>query len=84
MFTETYKNIKNFASEIFKRNISGKLDVEEATHIEGYVDTKIKDGYNLTHPKSPVYYTDILLPIKKYTQGKNECYTFRNIHSGRT
>ena len=43
MFTATYKNIKKFSSEIFKHNISGKPDVEEAPFIEGCVNTKIQD-----------------------------------------
>ena len=33
VFIETYKNIKKFASEILKRTISGKPDVEEAPQI---------------------------------------------------
>ena len=41
--------MKKFVSEIFKRNISGKPDVEEASHIEGCVNPNIQDKYNLAH-----------------------------------
>ena len=43
-FTLTYKNIKMFASGMFKFTISGKLYLEEATHIEGCVNpnTQVK------------------------------------------
>ena len=33
VFTATYKNIKKFASEIFKHTRSGESDVEEAPRI---------------------------------------------------
>ena len=66
MFTTTYKNMKNFVSGIFKLTRKGKLYVEEASHIEGYVNPNIQEKYNLTHKTSSVYYADILLPRKKY------------------
>ena len=64
MFTETYKNIKKSASEIFKRNRSGKPDVDEAPGIEGFMNTKNQDKYNLTPKNLPVYYANMLLTIK--------------------
>ena len=63
VFTSTYKNIKNFESEIFKHTIPGKPDAEEATRTEGCVKKNIKDNCNLTHKNLPVYYADLLLPI---------------------
>ena len=57
VFTSTYKNIKNFESEIFKHTISGKPDVEEATCTEGFAKTNIKDNCNLT----PKIYQEITL-----------------------
>ena len=43
VFKETYKNINNLASKIFKRTISGKADAEEAPCIEGYVNTNTQE-----------------------------------------
>ena len=36
------QNVKKFSNEIFKRNISGKPDAEEAPHIEGFVKPNIR------------------------------------------
>ena len=58
--------MKNFVSEILKSNRSGKLDAEEDSHIEGYVNPNIQEKYKLTHKTSSVYYVDMLLPLKKY------------------
>ena len=69
MFTATYKNMKKFVSEKFKRTRSGKLDTEEASHTEGCVKPKSKCKYSLTPKTSPVYYSDVLLPLKT-NQGK--------------
>ena len=60
------KIIKKFVSEVFKRTRSGKTDVKEAPHIEGCVNKKIQDKYNLTPKTLPVDYADILLTIKIY------------------
>ena len=61
------KNMKKFVSGIFKRTRSGKPDTEEASHIEGYVNSNIQEKYNLTPKTSPVDYSEILLPLtKKY------------------
>ena len=70
VFTSTYKNMKNFVSEIFKHTRSGKLDVEEASHIEVCVKPNIKQKYDLTTKTSPVEYADMLLPLTKNIQGK--------------
>ena len=42
VFTATYKNTKKFVSEIFKYTRSGKQDAEEASHIEGCVNSNIQ------------------------------------------
>ena len=83
VLTETYKNIKKLANEIFKFTRSGKLDVEEDPRIERCVITKIQDKYNLTPKNPPVNYADTLLPITKDIQEKNECFPFRNMYSGK-
>ena len=76
MFTTTYKNMKNFASEILKRTRPGKSDVEESTHIEGCVNPKIQENHNLTPKNSLAYYYDSMLL-------KNKCSPFRNCHRGK-
>ena len=65
MFAATYKNIKKLASKTSKRYISGKPYMEEAPHIEGWVNTKIQYKYNLKPKTSPSDYADMLLPTKK-------------------
>ena len=70
MFTTTSKNMKDFVSETFKRNRSGKTDTEEASHIEGCVNPKIQEEYNLATKNSPVDYDDMLLPLTKNIKGK--------------
>ena len=70
MFTATYKDIKNFASEIFKLTRSGKPDVEEDPRIEGYVNIKIQEKYNPTPKTLAVYDAGTLLPITENMQGK--------------
>ena len=57
-------------SEISKRTISGKTDVEEDPCIEGCVNIKIQDKYILTPKNGIVYYADMLLPLTKNMQGK--------------
>ena len=52
--------------------------MEEVSLIEGYVDPKIKEKYNLTPKTSSVDYADMLLPLTKYMKGKNECRPFNN------
>ena len=54
VLTETYKNTKNFASEISKRTRSVKLDVEEDPHIERFVNKNIQDNYKLNLKTLPV------------------------------
>ena len=50
-----------------KNTRSGKPDSEEASHIEGFVNPKIRDKYNVTPKNSPVDYAYMLLLItKKY------------------
>ena len=66
VFTSTYKNMKNFVSEIFKRTRSGKLDAEEASHIELCGNQSIQDKYNLITKTSPVDYADVLLIDRNY------------------
>ena len=56
--------MKKFISEIFKRTRSGKLDAEEASHIEGYLKPKMQEKYNLAPKNPPVYYAYMLLPLK--------------------
>ena len=81
MFTEIYKNINNFVSKIFKRNISGKTFAEEASRIERCVSAKIQDKYNFNPKNSPVDYAVMLLPITKTYRVKNERNNFRNRHN---
>ena len=73
MFTTASKNMKKFVSEIFKRNISGKPDTEEASHIGGYAKTNIQDNYNLTHKYSLVDYADMLHSLTQICRVKNKC-----------
>ena len=63
--TSTYKNVKKCVSKIIKHTRSGKLDEEEATHIEGCVNPNINERYNLTPKNSPVHYADMLLTLTK-------------------
>ena len=70
MFTENYKNIKKFASEIFKHTRPGKSDVEETRLIERCVNPKIQEKYNLPSKISPADYADFLLLLTKNMQGK--------------
>ena len=65
VITATYKNMKKFLIEIFKRTSSWKLYVEEALHIEGCVIPNIQEKYNITPKTSPVDYADMLLPLTK-------------------
>ena len=83
MFITIYKNMRKFVSEIFKFNRSGKLDAEEASHIEGCVNPNIQEKYNLTPKTSPVDYADILLTLTKICRVKNKCFPFSNGHSGK-
>ena len=62
--------MKKFVSEIYKRTISVKPDVEEASHIEVCLNPKIQDKYNLTPKTSPLDYSGILMPLAKHIQGK--------------
>ena len=55
IFTAYHKNMKKFASKIFTQSRPGKLDVEESPRIEGCVNPKIKEKYNITPQNSPVY-----------------------------
>ena len=59
------QNMKKFVSEIFKCTILGKLDAEEASHIEVCVNPNIQEKNNLTHKTSSVGYADMLLPLTK-------------------
>ena len=70
-------------SEIFKRNRSGKLDAEEASHIEGCVNPNIQGKYKLTHKTPSVYYADMLLPLTKTFTVKNKFCPLSNCHSGK-
>ena len=81
MFITTYKNMKKFVNEIFKRTRSGKPGAEEASHIEGCMKANIQDKYNLTQKTSPVDYSDMLMPLTKLCRVKNKCCPFRNLHS---
>ena len=65
MFTAPYKDMKNLVSEIFKITRSGRQDVGEASHIEGCVNPKIQENYNLNPKTSPVDYSDMLMPLTK-------------------
>ena len=62
--------MKKFVSEIFKRTRSGKPDAEEASHIEGCMNPKIQDKYDLIPKTSLVYCDDVLLSLPKNVQGK--------------
>ena len=75
--------MKKFVSEIFKRKKSGKLEAEEASHIEICVNPNIQEKYNLTHKTSSVYYSDMLLPLKNIRRVKNRFYPFSNWQSGK-
>ena len=83
MFKTTSKKMKKFVSEIFKRTRLSKLDVEEASHIEGCVNPDIQDKYNLTHKTSSLDYADMILPLTKICSVQNKCFPFRNCHSGK-
>ena len=69
-FTENFKNMKNSASEIFKHSIPGKLDTEEAPHIEACENPNTQDNCNLTPQNAPVDYADMLLPLTKICRVK--------------
>ena len=58
--------------------------MEEAPHIQGYMNTSIYENYNLTPQFLTVDYDDMLLPITKNMQGRNECCTINDRHSGTT
>ena len=75
--------MKNVLNEIFKRTRSGKPNMEEALHIEGCVNPKIQENYNLTPKTSPVNYADMLLILKKLCRVKNKFCPFRSWHSGK-
>ena len=75
--------MKKFVSEIFKCTILGKLDAEEASHIEVCVNPNIQEKYKLAPKNSPVDYADMLLPLTKNMQGKNKCCPFSNWYSGK-
>ena len=62
--------MKNFVSEIFKRTISGKVDAEEDSHIEVFVNPNIQEKYKLTHKTLSVDYADMLLLITKICRVK--------------
>ena len=64
------QNMKKIVSEMLKCTRSGKPDAEEGSHIEGCVNPKIQEKYNITTKTSPVYYSYVLLPVTKNTQGK--------------
>ena len=83
MSTTTSKNIKTFVSKIFKRARSGKQDVGEASHIEGFLNPHIQEKYNLNKKNSSVYYADMLLPLTKVCKVRNELCPFSNLHSGK-
>ena len=72
MFTTTSKNMKKFVSKILENNRSGKPDTEEASHIEGCVNSNIQEKYNLTHKTSSLDYADMLLPLTKICRVKNK------------
>ena len=73
--------MKKFASEIFKCTRPGKLDVDEAPHIERCVHPGIQDKYNLTPKTSPIDFSDMLPPITKIIRVKNKCCPFINWHN---
>ena len=83
MFTTTYKNMKKFVSEILKHTRWGKPDMEEASHIEGFVNPHIQYKYNHTHKTSPVYYFDMLMPLTKICKVKHIWRPFSGLHSGK-
>ena len=70
VITATYKNMKKFLIEIFKRTRSGKLYSEEASYIEVCVNSKIQEKFNLAPKNSLVDYANMLLPLTKNMQGK--------------
>ena len=78
VFTSTYRNINKLASEILKRNISGKQEVEEAPRTEGGLKPKIQEKEKLNPKNLLVYYAYVLPPITKIRRVKNECYPFSN------
>ena len=63
--------MKNFLSKIFKCTRPGKPDAEEAPRIEGCVNPKIKENYNLPTKTSAVDYSDMFLPLTKNMLGKH-------------
>ena len=65
------QKIKNFTSEIFKLIRSGKPDIKEPLQIMGCVYTNINDKYNITPKILTVNYADMLPPITKNMQVKN-------------
>ena len=75
--------MNKFLSGIFKWTRSVKLDVEEYPHIEGFVKPNIQEKYTLTTKTSPLYYADVLLPLKKNMNGENRCCPLSNCHSGK-
>ena len=56
--------------------------MEEAPHIEGYMNKNIHDNYNLTPKTLIIDYADMLLPITKYIEGRNEFCTIKNMNNG--
>ena len=71
--------MKKFVSKIFKFIKSGKLYVEEASHIEVCVKPNIQEKYNLAPKTSPVDYADILLTLTKNMQGKKKILSFQQL-----
>ena len=64
------QNMKKLSSEMLKSTRPGKPDSEDASHIEGCVNPKIQEKYNITTKTSPVYYSYMLLHVTKNKEGK--------------
>ena len=56
--------------------------MEEPPHIEGYRNTNIHENFNLTPQILTVDYADMVLPITKSMQSRNEYCTINNKHRG--
>ena len=71
------KKSKKFASEIFKHNRYGKIDMAEAPLIVGCANPNIQEKDNITPKTLSVDYAYIILPITNNMQGKKLMLSFQ-------
>ena len=68
--------MKKFVIKKINFTISGKPYAEEYSHVEGCVNPKIWEKYNLSPITSPVSYADMLPPLTKKFRVKNKYSPF--------